>query len=394
MSDKQEPMQLEQLDQVLGQLLGVLEKGRNDIFDISEDCGKESNRLEVEREEVNLETAQLIAEVEKTETMERYARARLSDVSRNFLSYSEVDIKDAYEKARVIQLALLDLRQKEKYLRRRRDELDRQIKQFKAIAIKADQFLQSTGIALKILQGNVERISESIEESCRKQQIGIWIIESQEAERRKIGRELHDGPAQNLVSMLIRLDLIERLGYDDDRMVNEEINNVREMARESLGDIRSIMFDLKPPLIHDDSFVSTLRDYFNEYEARYNFNIDFVLFGDDKKFDFALETALFRLIQEAITNIKKHSGVNKALVKIENKNKSLTLVIKDEGRGFDLQAVQANKESYGIIGMKERVDIFGGEMDINTQPGSGTQVIIKIPWEEGAKNEQDQGSNS
>ncbi|MDD2510707.1 MAG: sensor histidine kinase [Syntrophomonas sp.] len=385
-SEEKQLFQMEQLEDILGQLVGTLEKGRNDIFDIAEKCYRECNRLEIEREEVNIETSRTIAEVEKYEKLERYARLRLAEVSRNFLSFSESDIKDAYDKARVLQLTLLDLRQKEMYLRRRRDQLDLDIKQFKAIALKADGFLGSTGVALKILQGNVERIGESIEEFQRQQQIGMWIIESQEAERRKIARELHDGPAQNLVSILIRLDLIARLGYEEKEKISDEVSSIKDMARESLADVRSIMFDLKPLLVHGDSFCQTLREFFSEYEARYNFTTDLVIMGEDRNYDFSMETALFRLIQEAITNVKKHAGVNHAMVKIENMDKFLRLVIKDEGRGFSVEGVRANKESYGIIGMKERVEIFGGEIDIISSPGSGTQVIVKIPWEEEENN--------
>ena len=184
-SEEKQPIQLGHLENILGQLVGTLEKGRNDIYDIAEKCYQECNRLELEREEVNREASRTIVEVEKYEKLERYARLRLAEVSRNFLSFSENDIKDAYDKARILQLTLLDLRQKEMYLRRRRDQLDLDIKQFKAIALKADGFLSSTGVALKILQGNVERIGESIEEFQRQQQLGMWIIESQEAERRK-----------------------------------------------------------------------------------------------------------------------------------------------------------------------------------------------------------------
>ncbi|ABI67537.1 sensor histidine kinase [Syntrophomonas wolfei] len=385
-SEEKQPIQLGHLENILGQLVGTLEKGRNDIYDIAEKCYQECNRLELEREEVNREASRTIVEVEKYEKLERYARLRLAEVSRNFLSFSENDIKDAYDKARILQLTLLDLRQKEMYLRRRRDQLDLDIKQFKAIALKADGFLSSTGVALKILQGNVERIGESIEEFQRQQQLGMWIIESQEAERRKIARELHDGPAQNLVSMLIRLDLIAQLGYEEKERISDEINNIKDMARESLADIRSIMFDLKPLLVHEHSFCQTLREFFSEYEAHYNFTTDLIVLGDDRDYDFSMEIALFRLIQEAITNVKKHAGVNHAMVKIENTDKCLRLVIKDEGRGFSVEGARANKESYGIIGMKERVEIFGGEIEIISSPGSGTQVIVRIPWEEEGNN--------
>jgi two-component system sensor histidine kinase DegS len=207
-----------------------------------------------------------------------------------------------------------------------------------------------------------------------------WIIESQEAERRKIARDLHDGPAQSMAGMLIRLDLMQRLWDQDVRSIYSEIDNVKDMGKETLADIRRIMFDLKPSLLHQNSFSTTLTDYFNDYEAKYNFTIEFLQIGQERQYELSLEIALFRLVQEAITNIRKHAGVKRAMVKLEDNGKVLTLVIRDEGRGFDLDASR-NKESYGILGMKERVSLFRGKLDIISTPGSGTQVIITVPLE-------------
>ena len=207
-----------------------------------------------------------------------------------------------------------------------------------------------------------------------------WIIESQEAERRKIARELHDGPAQSMAGILIRLDLIKRLGNQDFKGIYEEIDNVSSMGRETLADVRRIMFDLKPSLLHENNFSNTLKEYFNDYEAKYNFTIDFLQIGQDKQYNLSLETALFRMVQEAVTNIRKHSGIKRAVVKFEDNGANLTLVVKDEGIGFEPNNT-GDKESYGILGMKERVNLFGGKLDIISAPGAGTQVIIQVPLE-------------
>lgn len=379
-NEDEEPEQLVQLDQVLSQVVLTLEHGRDQIFDIAQECNEIHTSLQIDLEEVKLQTQQVILEVDHYEKLERYARLRLMDVSRDFRSYSQEHIQEAYEKAREMQVKLIDLRQQEVYLRRRRDELNRQIKKFTEIGQKADNFLQTTGLALKILRGNVERINDTIEESYRQQQMVTWIIESQEAERRKIARELHDGPAQTMASMLIRLDLVKKLWNQDVTSIYDEIDNVKDMGKESLADIRRIMFDLKPSLLHQDSFSSTLTDFFNDYEAKYNFNIEFLRLGQDRQYELSLEIALFRLVQEAITNIRKHAGVRRAVVKLEDSGKMLTLVIKDEGSGFDLDS-NRDKESYGILGMRERVNLFRGKLDILSKPGAGTQVIIKVPLE-------------
>ncbi|HBQ25217.1 MAG TPA: hypothetical protein DD791_02380 [Syntrophomonas sp.] len=379
-NEEEQPEQLTQLDHVLNQVLETLEHGRDDIFDIAQDCHEIEVNLETELAEIKMQTRQVILEVDHFEKLERYARLRLMDVSRDFRSYSQEHIQEAYEQARDMQLKLINLRQQEVYLRRRRDELTRQIKKFKDIGQKADNFLQSTGIALKILRGNVERINDTIGESHRQQQMVTWIIESQEAERRKIARELHDGPAQSMASILIRLDLMKRLWNQDINSIYKEISNVSDIGRETLADIRRIMFDLKPSLLHEDNFSATLKDYFNDYEDKYNFTIEFIQMGKEKQYELSLETALFRLVQESVTNIRKHAGVKKAIVKFEDNGSAVRLVIKDEGCGFDPNK-SSDKGSYGILGMKERVNLFGGKLDIISAPGAGTQVIIQVPLE-------------
>jgi two-component system sensor histidine kinase DegS len=383
-----------QLDMILLQVINTLEKGRGDIFDISEESRKHYTRLTLELEELNLEAGRIIDEVQKHEKLERYARLRLMEVSRNFRSYSEGDIKKAYDSARELQLRLLDLRQSEMYMRRRRDELSRHIRKFRDINQKADDFLNSTGFALKILKGNVERINETIEDSMRKQQMGMWIIESQEAERRKIARDLHDGPAQNLASMMIRLDLIQHLWDNDINRIYEEIENIKQMGAQTLGDIRRLMFDLKPSLVHEDDFCATLTDFFRDYGAKYDMDIEFITFGKRKKYDMSLEIALFRMVQEAITNIRKHAGASRALVKMEDNGRSLMLVVKDDGSGFDVEKAAKQSESYGIIGMKERVELLGGEVEIDSSPGQGTQVIITVPLEGDANDGQNKSYHS
>jgi len=388
------PEQMERLDRILLNVMDTLEKGQNDIFDIAEECHDQANSMEVQLKEISDAITKTIAEVSRLEQQERYARLRLMEVSRNFRSNSEDTIKEVYEKAREFQVNLANARQEETALRHRRDEMARQQKKIHEIAVRADTFLTSTNLALKILKGNIERINESVEDSIRRQHMEMWIIESQEAERRKIARDLHDGPAQSLAGILIRLDLIKQLWSGDSANVLGELDSIQDMGRETLADIRRIMFDLKPSLFHDENFSTTLLEYFNDFEDKYNFYIEFLPIGSIGKYDLPLEIALFRLVQEAITNVRKHAGVRRAMVKVEDTGTCLTIVIKDDGCGFELEAISSDKERYGIIGMKERVGLFGGELDIISSPGSGTQVIVKVPLEGEAGVGKNKNTNS
>ncbi|MGI5921540.1 MAG: sensor histidine kinase [Syntrophomonadaceae bacterium] len=380
-------MQANRLEEVLSKLVENLQEGRNHFFDIAEDLQTQCLQLETDIENINQEIADIIRRQEEQEQLEKAARWRLMEVSRDFKSFTETDIKEAYTAAQAMQLELINLRQEELYIRKQRDNMLRQLKQFRSLAAKADQFINNTGLALKILQGNVERISESVEDAYRKQQVQAWILQSQESERRKIARELHDGPSQSLASALIRLELVDRLDPKDQEQIKKENECIKDMCRESLSDIRRIMFDLRPTLVHDKGLAYTLKEFFSDYEVKYNFNIEFVVFGRIKKYDLSLEMALFRLVQEAITNVRKHAGTNRVLVKLEDNDGLLTLVVKDEGTGFDPDGVaQAGTESYGILGMKERVQLLGGEIEIISAKGMGTQVIIKLPVEGEDKN--------
>ncbi|MGB4509057.1 MAG: sensor histidine kinase, partial [Syntrophomonadaceae bacterium] len=251
----------------------------------------------------------------------------------------------------------------------------------------------STLLALKLVQGSTDKLSDTIEKVSRKNQLELWIVETQEAERRKIARELHDGPAQNLAGILIRLDLIMRMLPEERDDIYQELENIRAIGAESLTDVRSIMYDLKPYLMDEQGLHNTLQEYFNEYETKYDFSIDYRVFGQRRQYDLALEVGLFRLVQEAITNVRKHAKVNKALVKMEDSGSTLTLVIKDEGCGFDQEEVE-QRESYGLLGMQERVRLFGGELQILSQPREGTQIIIKVPLEREADDGQNKGHNS
>ena len=327
-SDIKGPKQLQQLDRVFAQVIEALEKSRENIFEINQDCENHCLRLETEIQGINKQIQQVIETVDKLQILERQARIRLMEVSRRFDTMTETDIKKAYENAQAMQIKLQEAQQEEQYLQLRRQELENQIRQYRRINKKADSLLHNASLALKLMQGSSDKLSDTIEKVNRKNQLELWIVEMQEAERRKIARELHDGPAQSLASMLIRLDLVMHMLPEKDHEIRHEIQNIKAIGSESITDVRSIMYDLKPYLMHEQGLHATLKDYFNEYEAKYSFFIDYVTFGQQRQYDLALEVGLLRMVQEAITNVRKHAGVNKALVKFEDNGSHLTLVIK------------------------------------------------------------------
>jgi two-component system sensor histidine kinase DegS len=380
MQDHDIEMTKVKLEKTFNEIGEKLEQGRDDIFQIADVCQQTMQSIRSRLEEIVVRTAVVIQKVDAWEKKEKLARERLLVVSANFKQFTEADIKACYEAAQQCQLELLELRQEEHQLRIQRDDLLRQLRHTEVIAGKADNFLQSSSMALKVLQGNVSQFSGLAEIARQKEQIGVWLLESMELERRKIARELHDGPAQTLASILIRLDILGYLSREDMVKADEITRDIRQMGQECLNDVRRLMFDLKPNFLKKNDLIDTLAVYFEHYETRYDFHVDFSYQGQPQKLSLSLEVAAFRMIQEAVTNTRKHAGVRQAEVKLTFFAQCLVIAVMDRGKGFPVEAYERDKsESYGIIGMRERAELLGGDIKITSPAGRGTTVMIKVP---------------
>ncbi|NLW45468.1 MAG: histidine kinase [Syntrophomonadaceae bacterium] len=370
------------LEEIVQDVVDTVERAREDIYFLADQARREYTRLAGELAELKQEVSEVIRMVEECEKEEKKSRRRLVEVSRDFEKYTEEDIKEAYDTARNMQVQLSILRERERNLHYRRDMLERNLRQIEQLASRAESMVGRVNVAVKMLQGNAEIISEQIEDAFKKQQIGIWIVQAQEEERRKIARELHDGPAQSLANIVMRLSLIERLWEQDQEWVKREISALTSMVRDNITEVRRVIFDLRPMALDDLGLVPAMRRYLADYRDKHGLDVHFLFFGEERRLPLPVEVALFRLTQEALSNVRKHAEVDEAVVKLEITPRMATIVIKDDGRGFDV-ARASEKGRYGLLGMRERVELFNGELTIKSRLGHGTQVIISIPVGEG-----------
>ena len=155
--------------------------------------------------------AKIIDEGDRLETLAQSARNHLSTVSRNFNEYSEEQVKEAYEKAHQIQMDYIMNRELEKQLRKRRDELERRLQGLHETIERAEHLVAQTTFVLNYLTSDLKQVGEVLEEAKMKQDFGLKIIMAQEEERKRLSREIHDGPAQMLANVMMRSDLVERL---------------------------------------------------------------------------------------------------------------------------------------------------------------------------------------
>lgn len=211
----------------------------------------------------------------------------------------------------------------------------------------------------------------------------LSVLDAQEEERRKLAREIHDGPAQLLANLGMRLDGCQRLADLDPQRLKEELQQLKELVQLSLQDVRKILFDLRPMALDDLGLVPALRAYVKGYQARTAIAVDLASFGADRRFAPAFEVAVYRLVQECLTNVEKHAAATRVWITLECRGQELKVTVKDNGVGFDPARVQETPHrGFGLRGMRERAELVSGRMEIQSSPGQGTRVQFTFPLPE------------
>lgn len=366
------------LDKIVKTTIATVEKSKTQIFDIYEAAKVEMEKVKRDVETIKAETANIIFKVDELEKKERRSRLRLMEVSRNFRKYSETDIKAAYEDTSNVQLELAMARLQEQNFRRQRDELELRLKSLKNTVEKAEGLVSQVGAVLGYLGNQMGSVVTQIETLQASQIFGAKIIKAQEEERRRVAREIHDGPAQAMANIVFRAEVCERLVDVDIARAKNELKDLREQVRVALRETRTIIFDLRPMTLDDLGLVPTIRRVLETIKERCDIFPEVKILGEEKRLDTHVEIGLFRIIQEALNNVEKHSKASSVWVRIDFRPSVVSAVIEDDGQGFDTASASGN-ESFGLMGMRERINLLGGELTIKSEKNKGTQIFVTVP---------------
>ena len=367
------------LDKIIDEMIEVVENSKHEIFNIGEDAREEYNILQQELKEVKRKVIQHIEQGDQLEKKVKLSRKRLSEVSKEFNRYNEFEIQEVYERTHKLQTDYAILQQDELVLRERRDEIERRLISLDQTIERAETLANKISVVLPYLHDDFRQVNEIIEDAKEKQLFSLKIIKAQEDERRRISREIHDGPAQMLANILLRSELIDRAIREQtiDQAL-DEIQSIRKMLKSSLREVRRIIYDLRPMALDDLGLIPTIKKYVANNAEYTNIDIEFISLGEEKRLEQEYEVTLFRVMQESLQNAIKHSESSKIIVKLEIGKKFLSLMVTDNGKGFDT-AVKKD-QSFGLIGMKERVEMLRGKFHLETGSGKGTRIYINIPY--------------
>jgi len=203
------------------------------------------------------------------------------------------------------------------------------------------------------------------------------IIDAQENERKRVARDLHDKLAQTLVSLMIEFKIIETSKTINPANLTKKIKELRSTITKELDSLYTLCSDLRPSVIDDLGFVPAIKMFRDEFVKRYKIDCDLKIHGDiDSHLDKTAKIAVYRIIQEALINVVRHSSADKVNLTLNCCSNLLKGIIHDNGKGFDLLKKQ---DLTGIYGMRERAEMLNGRLSLHSEAGKGTTVLFEIP---------------
>ena len=206
------------------------------------------------------------------------------------------------------------------------------------------------------------------------------IIQAQEAERSRLAQEVHDGPAQVLSNAIFQVEYIERVLNEDVRMAASELRFLRQLLRRELGEVRTFISQLRPPLLDELGLEGSIVDAVESMAALTGATVETDMRAPGDRLSPTQQTAVLRIVQEALQNIRKHAAASRTVVSTRLEPPMWVLEVTDDGRGFDVSAVAARgRRNFGLQFMRERAELIGAQFEVRSRPGGGTVVGLSIP---------------
>ena len=211
-------------------------------------------------------------------------------------------------------------------------------------------------------------------------ELQMRIVEAQEAERSRLAQEVHDGPAQALSNAIFQVEYIDRIFESEPALARVELGFLRELLRRELGDVRSFIVQLRPPVLVELGLDGSIRDAVETQAALSGLAIGTDLSAPTDGLSEAAQTVVLRIAQEALQNVRKHAGAMNVLVATRLDGTDWVLEVRDDGRGFDTGAVAARgRRNFGLQFMRERAELVGARFEVQSRPEAGTVVRLAIP---------------
>lgn len=325
--------------------------------------------------ELQLLLRQTTTELDRLSPRNSDAAQRLRDMEAHLESYTRGDIKDVYAAAQESQMRFFMMQ-----LQREQIEHKQQV-----LSAYRDSLVQIVGLAEHVVieddapqerDGGEPSPTESPQESVAR------IIQTQEEERRRVSRQIHDGPAQALANVVLRAEICERLMDMAPDQARRELLSLKRLVTDSLQETRHFIFDVRPMILEDLGLIPTLRRYCEMLGESAGVPLHLNVLGSDRRLNPAVEIAVFRVVQEAIRNALQHGEPTSIQIGIDIEAQSITVTIQDDGRGCDCAEAMAGAlqgKTVGLAHIQEYVRSLNGTFNFESAPAQGSCVTASLP---------------
>jgi two-component system sensor histidine kinase DegS len=281
-----------------------------------------------------------------------------------FESVSKADIRMTYDSA-------LDAQQRMFIMRGQVDKLQSDlvhIERYVKILERVTEAIESGGVGKDAQQRGMSAMAQTVE----------MIIQAQEAERQRLARQMHDGPAQALSNFILQAEIAMRLFDIDQAKAKEELASVKSAATGTFQKVRDFIFELRPMMLDDLGLAPTLSRYVEAFKEQTGMDVRLTSSGMEQRLESYLEVMIFRAIQELLGNAARHSQATQVRLQIDASEQEVRVSVEDNGRGFDTVAI-AEKGGMGLKVIRDRVEMLGGKMDVHSVIGQGTHILFQVP---------------
>jgi len=326
-----------------------------------DDTRAESQRLQQEVKDLKRMVEQSRVEVEKLAQRNAAIAAHVRQMQGSLESVARADIKTAYEAAQDAQQRLFTMRGQLEKLEAEQANLER-----------LSNYVQRTQVKLEA--------AESQKGDGDNMPVIVRIVEAQEAERQRLSRQIHDGPAQALSNFILQTEIAMRLFDIDTERARAELQSLKTSATSTFQRVRDFIFDLRPMMLDDLGLVPTVKRYVDAFKEKTGLQVNLTVTGTDRRMESAREVILFRGVQELLGNIRQHAQASQVRLALDLDTARVRVTVEDNGKGFDPQTVLGGKhKATGLPAPRERMDLLGGSLQIDSQVGQGARLILDVP---------------
>jgi len=339
--------------------------GPSPIQELIEQIQAELEQTQRDLRELNMMVTQSQSEVNKLAQRNATLTAQLRQVQANLDAISKADLKTAYDNTLDSQQRLFTMRGQLEKLQSDQANLER-LAEYLTRTLEA---LQTSGAAV-LSGGGAADGKPTI----------VRVVEAQEAERQRLSRQIHDGPAQALSNFILQSDIAMRLFEVDPERAKAELGSLKMAASSTLQKVRDFIFDLRPMMLDDLGLVPTIKRYVETFKEKSGIQMTLTVTGAERRLEAVREIMIFRAIQELLGNIRNHAQASQVRITMDTDDTRVRVAVEDNGKGFDVEAAFGGKQkTIGLPTLKERIELLGGELQIDSQVGHGTQAVMDVP---------------